>query len=142
MKEKSPKRPSIEAQINRKTGKAAPVRARLLVVEDHEPTRGALQEMLEARNFKVKAAGTIADAWALVRANTFDLLLSDIGLPDGDGYLLMRELADLHGMRGIALTGYGLDDDIKLSKEAGFSAHIVKPIRAKVLDETLRNLGV
>jgi CheY-like chemotaxis protein len=122
--------------------KPAQIRARLLLVEDHEPTRSALQGLLIARKFDVKAAATIAEAWALVVDHEFDILVSDIGLPDGDGYLLMRELRERHGLRGIALTGYGMDDDIKLSREAGFSAHLVKPVRASVLDEALATFGV
>ena len=78
----------------------------------------------------------------LAGANIFDLLISDIGLPDGDGYLLMRELRERHSLRGIALTGFGLEDDVKLSEEAGFSAHIMKPCTAKCLDETLAKLGI
>jgi CheY-like chemotaxis protein len=142
MKGKSPKKPRIEAPLRSKVAKAAPVRASLLLVEDHEPTRISLRKLLESRRFNVKCAATVAEAWSLVGDHFFDLMISDIGLPDGDGYLLMRELRDRHGMRGIALTGYGLEDDIKLSEEAGFSAHILKPITAKLLDETLTRLGI
>jgi DNA-binding response OmpR family regulator len=111
-------------------------------VEDHEPTRNAVKKLLAARNFEVCAAGSVADAWALVEDTRFDFVVSDIGLPDGDGFLLMRELQERYGLRGIALTGFGLEDDVKLGKEAGFSAHIVKPIRADILDETLASLGL
>jgi CheY-like chemotaxis protein len=68
-------------------------------------------------------------------------LLSDIGLPDGDGYRLMRELKDLQGLKGIALTGYGLDDDIALSREAGFAVHITKPVQIHLLDAALDDLA-
>ncbi len=138
MKEKPAKR---RTAAPRGLGRSQPYRARLLLVEDHEPTRNAVQKLLSARNFEVCPAGTVADAWALAGATTFDLLLSDIGLPDGDGFLLMREMQDRFGLKGIALTGFGLEDDIKLGQEAGFSAHLVKPIRAKVLDATLASLG-
>ena len=119
-------------------------RAKLLLVEDHEPTRNVLQVklMLVARRYEVSTAGSVAEAWARIREDTYDLLVSDIGLPDGDGYLLMRQLRDRFGLRGIALTGYGMEDDIKLSKEAGFSAHLTKPIQANVLDEALASIGV
>ena len=126
-----------------RTRSRSPVpRGRLLLVEDHEPTRTAVQKLLAARNFEVCAAASVADAWALAEDTRFDLVVSDIGLPDGDGFLLMRELQDRFGLRGIALTGFGLEDDVKLGREAGFSAHIVKPIRAGVLDETLASLGL
>jgi DNA-binding response OmpR family regulator len=117
-------------------------RARLLLVEDNDVTRGALQKLLVARNFEVCAASSIADAWALVADSKFDVLVSDIGLPDGDGFILMRELKDRYGMSGIALTGFDLEDDYKLSKEAGFSVHLTKPVQASVLDEALASLGI
>jgi DNA-binding response OmpR family regulator len=122
--------------------KKKPARARLLLVEDNDVTREALQKLLIARNFEVRAASSIADAWALVADSRFDVLVSDIGLPDGDGFLLMRELKDQYGMSGIALTGFDLEDDYKLSKEAGFSIHLTKPIQASVLDEALASLGI
>jgi CheY-like chemotaxis protein len=142
MKGKSPKQPRAKAPLRSKVAKVAPVRASLLLVEDHEPTRIGLRKLLESRNFNVKCAATVAEAWSLLDGHFFDLLISDIGLPDGDGYLLMRELRDGHGMKGIAITGYGLEDDIKLSEEAGFSAHILKPVSARLLDETLAKLGI
>ncbi len=122
--------------------KKGPTRARLLLVEDNDVTRGALQKLLVARNFEVCAAACVADAWALVAESKFDALVSDIGLPDGDGFLLMRELKDRYGMPGIALTGFDLEDDYKLSKEAGFSFHLTKPIKASVLDDALASLGI
>jgi CheY-like chemotaxis protein len=114
----------------------------LLLVEDNDVTRGALQRLLVARNFDVCAASSIADAWAFVANSKFDVLVSDIGLPDGDGFILMRELKDRYGMPGIALTGFALEDDFKLSKEAGFSIHLTKPVQASVLEEALASLGV
>jgi CheY-like chemotaxis protein len=116
-------------------------RARLLLVEDHEPTRTALSRLLTKRNFTVKAASCVEEAWALAEANTFDAIVSDIGLPDGDGFLLMREMQERHGLKGIALTGYGMEDDIKLAKEAGFSVHLTKPVKASVLDAAFISLG-
>jgi CheY-like chemotaxis protein len=118
------------------------IRAHILIVEDHEPTRIALCELLVGRKFAVSAAGTVAEAWKCASESKFDLLLADIGLPDGDGYLLMRELQERYGLKGIALTGYDMEDDIKLSKEAGFSIHIVKPIRASILDKALESMGL
>jgi CheY-like chemotaxis protein len=136
------KRPAAKQRKRPLIAKFPTSRARLLLVEDNDTTRSALQKLLCARNFEVKSAASIADAWALVAETKFDVLVSDIGLPDGDGYLLMRELKDRYGMTGIALTGYDLEDDIKLSQEAGFSVHITKPIRARILDEALASLGI
>lgn len=139
---KSAKNTSKKSPKSSTAPKKKPYRARLLLVEDSDSTRGALQKLLIARNFDVSAASSVADAWALVERSKFDVLVSDIGLPDGDGFLLMRELKDRYGMSGIALTGFDLDDDFKLSKEAGFSIHLTKPVEASVLDEALASLGV
>ena len=121
---------------------SSPVRGCILLVEDHDPTRNGLQKLLTAMDFEVKAAASIAEAWALVDDTKFDLLVSDIGLPDGDGFLLMRELKDRYGLRGIALTGFDMEDDFRLSREAGFSAHLVKPVQAIVLDRAISSLGI
>jgi CheY-like chemotaxis protein len=142
MKDKMAKRHGIAISSSRVETKTRSARARLLLVEDHGPTRASLQRLLTSRNFDVRAAACVADAWELASSNEFDLLLSDIGLPDGDGYLLMRELQERYGLKGIALTGFGMEDDIELSKEAGFSLHLVKPVRASALDEAFASLGL
>jgi CheY-like chemotaxis protein len=58
----------------------------------------------------------------------FDLVVSDLGLPDGTGLDLMRRLRDLYGLSGIAVTAFGIQEDLHQSREAGFVAHLVKPI--------------
>jgi CheY-like chemotaxis protein len=119
---------------------STPTRGRILLVEDDDATRHVICKLLKARKFEVSDAGTVADAWALVANAKFDLLISDIGLPDGDGYRLMHELRHLHGLKGIALTGYDLEEDFALSEEAGFSVHLTKPIKLDLLDEALASL--
>jgi CheY-like chemotaxis protein len=135
-------KPKPKARKGPAAAKAGSSRGRLLLVEDHDPTRNALLRLLISRKFDVSGAASIAEAWALVAKEKFDFLVSDIGLPDGDGYLLMRELQDRFGLKGIALTGFAMEDDAKLSKEAGFSAHLTKPIQIRILDETLASLGL
>jgi PAS domain S-box-containing protein len=117
---------------------ASPARPlRILLVEDHEPTRVALLQLLRRRHHDVTAAGSLAQARALFSEPAFGLLISDIGLPDGDGYMLMSEMRARFGTRGIALTGYGMEDDIARCRAAGFVAHLIKPIRVQTLDEAL-----
>ncbi|HVW21699.1 MAG TPA: ATP-binding protein [Opitutaceae bacterium] len=111
--------------------------ARLLVVEDHESTREPLIRLLRRRGYRVVAASSSAQALAEAAQGSFDLVLSDIGLPDGDGYALMRALRERYGMKGIALTGYGMGEDISRSNAAGFVAHLTKPIQVSVLERTL-----
>lgn len=115
--------------------RAAPLR--LLVVEDHAPTLAVLTRLLEKRGHAVEPAGTVHGALALANAQQFDLVISDIGLPDGSGIDLMRELSTRHRLMGIALSGYGMEEDLVRTREAGFRAHLVKPISFERLDEVL-----
>ncbi|MDB6165049.1 MAG: hypothetical protein JWQ83_189, partial [Lacunisphaera sp.] len=102
---------------------------RLLLVEDHASTRHALKRLLERDGHTVVAAATVAEA--LLAASThqaFDLVVSDLGLPDGTGIALMEKLRAEFGLRGIALTGYGSESDVTESRRAGFISHLTKPI--------------
>ena len=69
----------------------------------------------------------------LLRAEKFDLVVSDLGLPDGDGRDLMKELHDRDGLSGIAISGYGMEEDIEKSRAAGFAEHLTKPIQMQEL---------
>jgi signal transduction histidine kinase/ActR/RegA family two-component response regulator/HAMP domain-containing protein len=110
---------------------------RILLVEDHEPTRTALAHLLTRRNFDVLTAASVAEGRELAAKNKIDLLISDIGLPDGSGYALMSELQKLYGLNGIALSGYGMEEDVTQSQKAGFVAHLTKPVRIQSLDSAL-----
>ncbi|MGH7952433.1 MAG: response regulator [Limisphaerales bacterium] len=110
---------------------------RVLLVEDHEPTRTALEQLLTRRDYKVATAASIAEARTLAGAGNFHLLISDIGLPDGSGYDLMAELKKNSPVKGIALTGYGMDQDLARSYDAGFVAHLTKPVRVQSLEAAL-----
>jgi CheY-like chemotaxis protein len=70
----------------------------------------------------------------------FDLLISDIGLPDRSGYELMKELRASKGLRGIALSGFGMENDVNRARAAGFSEHLTKPINFERLEEVIHNL--
>jgi signal transduction histidine kinase len=112
-------------------------RRRILLVEDHKPTSLALTHLLSRRNYSVVAADCIAAACDAAGRESFDLLISDIGLPDGSGYELMSELHGRHGMVGIALTGYGMEEDVSRSLSAGFVTHLTKPVTMQALDNAL-----
>jgi CheY-like chemotaxis protein len=109
----------------------------ILLVEDHEPTRTALAHLLKRRNFEVLSAASVAEGRELAAKNKIDLLISDIGLPDGSGYTLMTELRQFYGLNGIALTGYGMEEDVAHSESAGFVTHLTKPVRIQSLDGAL-----
>jgi PAS domain S-box-containing protein len=100
----------------------------ILLVEDHNDTRVCIQRLLESSAHKITAAGTAHDALALADAGHFDLVISDLGLPDLDGHELMRRLHDRLGLPGIALSGYGTENDLNESRKAGFKYHLTKPV--------------
>jgi CheY-like chemotaxis protein len=79
----------------------------------------------------------VAEALAASRRHEFDLLLSDIGLPDGTGMQIMRELKSMKNIKGIAVSGFGQDDDLQRSRDAGFDTHLIKPINVQTLRETI-----
>jgi PAS domain S-box-containing protein len=100
----------------------------ILLVEDHEDTARVLGRILRNAGFDVSHAGTVGEARTLAGSRPFDLLISDVGLPDGSGLDLMKALRETQGMKGIALSGFGTDDDVTASAAAGFAAHITKPV--------------
>jgi PAS domain S-box-containing protein len=104
---------------------------RVLLVDDHEDTRFALCRLLHDHN--VRTAGCVNEALEEAALYDFDLLISDIGLPDGSGLELMQQLRARYNMKGIALSGYGMDDDVRRSLAAGFHAHLTKPVTADAL---------
>jgi signal transduction histidine kinase len=116
-------------------------RFRLLVIEDHEPTMTVLARLLRRNGHDVLTASTVKDALSLASTHTFDLVISDIGLPDGNGIDLMRQLTSDYGLRGIAMSGYGMAADRAQTKQAGFLEHLVKPIKFDQLDRVLREIA-
>lgn len=119
----------------------APARLRILLVEDHAPTREALSALLRRRKHLVSTAGSLEEARKLVIQQSFDLLISDLGLPDGTGYELMAELAPKLPLKGIAVSGFGMEHDIAHSQEAGFVNHLIKPVRIEALEAALAALA-
>src|SRR5678816_1924824 len=113
----------------------SPRSLRVLLVEDHPDTAQQLKRLLQRAGHEVTWAGSIREARELIEASGddsedrgFNILISDLGLPDGSGHELKRDLASQHRMPGIALSGYGMKDDILDSMAAGFSRHITKPV--------------
>ena len=113
---------------------------RVLLVDDHYDTCIGMKRMLERRGYEITVAHSAEQAVEKVRIEDFDLLISDIGLPDRSGYELMREVRVNKDLPGIALSGFGSEQDIKQAKEAGFSEHLTKPINFERLEKTIQNL--
>lgn len=112
----------------------------ILLVDDHADTRSSFQSLLERRGHQVVIASSVTEACARADDGDFQLLISDIGLPDGSGYDLMRAMARHPRLRGIAVSGYGMKEDIARSREAGFAAHLTKPIRVSELEQAIREV--
>jgi signal transduction histidine kinase/CheY-like chemotaxis protein len=115
---------------------------RILLVEDHEDTKRSLTNLLRRRGYHVQSAGDLQSAIDLSAKEEFDVLISDLGLPDGSGIDLMRVLNSQRPVFGIALTGFGMEDDIRKSYEVGFKHHLVKPIDLNKLDSLIQESAV
>jgi CheY-like chemotaxis protein/anti-sigma regulatory factor (Ser/Thr protein kinase) len=107
---------------------------RVLLVEDHTDTRAAMARLLQALGCTVTLAASVREAVAIASHAAFDLLISDIGLPDGSGIDVMRSLRE-QNIRGIALSGFGQEEDVQRSRDAGFETHMTKPINFQTLRE-------
>jgi len=125
--------------------------AHLLLVEDHADTAQIMARMLRRSGFQVTVAASLAQALAETEAaskNVDDngrrrpvrLVVSDLGLPDGTGHELMRQLSQTYGLRGIALSGFGMEEDVRRAAQAGFSRHITKPVDFDTLLGHIREL--
>jgi signal transduction histidine kinase len=110
---------------------------RLLLVEDHADTAILMSRLLAMSGHTVTTAATGTTALTLADERHFDVVISDLGLPDMTGYELMRRLRERHGTKGVALSGYCMDSDIRKCLEAGFSEHLVKPVNIQQLEHTI-----
>jgi len=111
---------------------------RVLLVEDHEDTNRSLTQLLRRRGYHVQPAHSVQAALEAAAHEQFDVLVSDIGLPDGSGIDLMEKLRNNHPIFGIALTGFGMEDDLRKSHEVGFNHHLVKPVDLNRLDALIQ----
>ena len=112
---------------------------RVFIVEDHADTLDALCLYLKHVGHIVRSARTKRDALKKIAVGDYDALISDIGLPDGTGWDLIREIGEFRPEFAIAMSGYGTVADRERSAEAGFRHHLIKPVSleklAAVLDE-------
>ena len=113
---------------------------RILLVEDDPATARIMARLLRNKGYEVTTANTVAAALA-VPVEEIDMIVSDLGLPDGDGLDLMRSIAASGEVPGIALTGFGMEDDVRKSLAAGFVAHLTKPVDFARLDAMIRKVA-
>lgn len=112
----------------------------LLLVEDHLDSARALAGLLEKRGYKVETVPTVAKALDAVARDNFDLLVCDLGLPDASGIDLIMEIRKTKTTPAIALTGFGMQQDIDRAQQAGFNSHLTKPVNLQKLEVTIRRL--
>ncbi|HEX4638489.1 MAG TPA: MASE1 domain-containing protein [Chthoniobacterales bacterium] len=110
---------------------------RILLVDDHQDTCIALERLLVRRGHLVAAAHNIRSAMEAAARNSFDLLISDIALPDGTGTELMTYLRAMSQTPGIAISGFGMNGDVQKSLDAGFIEHLVKPVKMESLEAAI-----
>ena len=115
---------------------------RVFVVENNDDTRDLLSLFLERMGHSVQSAATLAEALERWPASASEVLISDLGLPDGSGWELLGRLPSESPIFAIAISGFGLRADREKSRVAGFRHHLVKPVDAerleRVLDEARR----
>jgi CheY-like chemotaxis protein len=112
------------------SGPVSPLQIRLLVVEDHRDTTRMLYLLLAGLGYTVKTAGDAATALELASQESFDLLVSDIGLPDETGYELMKQIRERHPMKGIAVTAYGTEEDVRIQRTPPKTRRIISTPRS------------
>lgn len=123
--------------VGRTNGKP---KGRVLLVEDNADTSRVMQVLLERAGMTVVVARSASTAIEIAKTYPSDILISDISLPDGTGIEVLTKINAIRPIRGIAVSGYGMPEDIKRSLDAGFSAHLVKPIDFSELNRTLEHL--
>ena len=123
--------------MNAPTSPAAPRALRIFLVENHRDTLESMQMYLEIMGHTVESARDMKSALAALPAAECDVLISDIGLPDGDGWELLRQVRLPHPIYAVAMSGFGLGADCVRSKEAGYRHHLLKPFDPAELDVLL-----
>src|SRR5438094_1344899 len=110
---------------------------RILLVEDHQDTRHTLSRLLTHFGHDVLVASSKQSALELLGAGEIDVLLCDVGLPDGSGYEVVSQARRKQPIKAIAITGFGTEEDFRHSKEAGFDSHLAKPVDLPELQTAL-----
>lgn len=115
-----------------------------LIVDDSEDTIAMLQELLKVAGANVRTATNGADALRIAAENEFDVILSDISMPEMDGFEFLQRLRKIEGRQDVlvvAITGFGRSDDIARARAAGFYSHLTKPLNLQVLTDILQQIA-
>ena len=122
------------------TAVASPPAGTLLLVDDHADTLSVMSRLLTRRGYRVVTAISCHTAVEAAAQNHFDLIVSDLGLPDGSGLTLLARLRRERDVPAIALSGYGMEEDVRQSRAAGYNEHLTKPIDFSLLMLTVNRL--
>ncbi|WP_394834393.1 response regulator [Pendulispora rubella] len=116
---------------------------RVLVVDDEPDSLLLMGKAFQARGAIVRAASSAAEGRRELESFSPDAIVSDIGMPDEDGYAFMRSLRAMpvaHAIPAIALTGYAYPEDAQMAIEAGFNRHMIKPVNLQALLQNVHEL--
>ncbi|HVX86063.1 MAG TPA: response regulator [Phycisphaerae bacterium] len=113
---------------------------RILLVEDHPDTARVMGRLIATLGHQVETVGSVTDALERLAHAPFDLLASDVGLPDGTGLDLIREIRKRSNIPAIALSGFGMEEDVRQCLDAGFNGHLTKPVNIDRLNLLMHDL--
>lgn len=112
----------------------------ILLVEDHADTAQVMSDFLSHMGHTVQLAGSVEIAVRMVIDHKFDVIISDVGLPDGNGISLMSCIRPFCNTPSIAVTAFGRDEDIERCKKAGFNLHMTKPVGPEALYRAINSV--
>jgi PAS domain S-box-containing protein len=131
---------TLDRQVAADAGQMPQEATKLLLVEDDADTRELLAKIFRMHGYCVRVADSVGSALQAADSEPFDLLVSDLDLPDGSGMTLMTQLSAKQPIRGIILSGHGTEDDIRRTKVAGFAVHLTKPVPTKTLLQAVQDV--
>ncbi|HWF43987.1 MAG TPA: response regulator [Candidatus Kapabacteria bacterium] len=135
--------PKLETASVQEHVKAIPANGKkstILLVDDHDDTSAAVKMLLERQGYSVRVSASSAQAIDTIKNEPVDLIISDIGLPDESGLMMLKKIRKISDVPAIALSGFGSDDDIQRSHEAGFQKHLTKPFNLQKFRDTIAHL--
>jgi CheY-like chemotaxis protein len=131
--------PATEPEAAPSGERRANERLAVLLIEDHEDTAEVMVQLIRGLGHDTTVATGVADAMAAARATTFDLVISDVGLPDGTGLDFIASFRERSAAPAVAMTGFGSDDDVRRCLAAGFTSHLTKPVNFLQLEQIIES---
>jgi CheY-like chemotaxis protein len=111
----------------------------ILLIEDHVDTAEVMAQLIRSLGHDVTTVGRVDDALAATQSQTFDLVISDVGLPDGTGLDFVKAFREHSDVPAVALTGFGTDEDVRRCLSAGFTSHLTKPVNFGQLETMIES---